>query len=132
MIRVLWRFVRFGAVGIVAFIVDAGTLWVAMHLLGLGLYAGRLVSFVVAATAAWYLNRTFTFADRRAIGHARRQWVAYLLVSLSGGLANLATYTLLVSVVPIFARLPTLGVAAGSVAGMLVNFTAYSRFVFRK
>jgi putative flippase GtrA len=129
---VLRRLVRFGAVGVIAFVVDAGSLWVAVHRLGLGLYSGRAVSFVLAATVAWYLNRRFTFGDRGSAGLGHRQWALYLLASVTGAIANVGTYALLVASMAPFARAPTLAVAAGSVAGMLVNFNAYSRFVFRR
>ena len=129
---VLRRLIRFGAVGVVAFAIDAGTLWTAVHQFGFGLYSGRALSFVTAATVAWYLNRRFTFQDRGAIGSSHQQWAAYLLASLTGAIANVGTYTLLVAFLPAFARAPTLAVAAGSLAGMLVNFNAYSRFVFRR
>ena len=128
---VLRRLVRFGAVGVVAFLVDAGSLWIAVNRLGFGLYSGRALSFIVAATVAWYLNRQFTFKDRGTQGRSHRQWLLYLLASLTGAVANIGTYALLVVSLPPFARMPTLAVAAGSIAGMLVNFNAYSRFVFR-
>ncbi len=129
----LLRLVRFGAVGVVAFLVDSGSLWLGRHFLGLGLYSGRLLSFLCAASVAWYLNRRFTFADRGGGSdrHRHRQWVLYLAASLAGAGANVGTYAILVGAVPQVAAWPTLGVAAGSVAGMLVNFVAYSRIVFR-
>ncbi len=129
---VLRRLIRFGAVGVIAFAVDAGSLWVAVNHLGLGLYSGRALSFVLAATVAWYLNRRFTFGDRGSHGRGHRQWALYLLASLTGAVANVGTYALLVAFLAPFARTPTLAVAAGSIAGMLVNFNAYSRFVFRR
>lgn len=126
------RLVRFGAVGVVAFLVDSGTLWLGRHFLGLGLYSGRLLSFHCAASVAWYLNRRFTFADRGGSSERHRQWILYLAASLAGAGANVGTYAILVSAVPQVGAWPTLGVAAGSVAGMLVNFVAYSRIVFRR
>lgn len=125
------RLLRFGIVGTVAFAVDAGCLWLAANRLGFGLYSGRAISFVTAATVAWYLNRRFTFRDRGNGERSHRQWIRYMLASLVGAAANVGSYALLVYSVPAFAHNPTLAVAAGSIAGMLVNFSAYSLFVFR-
>jgi putative flippase GtrA len=125
------RLLRFGVVGAVAFAVDAGCLWIALHRLGFGLYSGRAMSFIVATTVAWYLNRQFTFRDRGHGGRSHRQWLRYVLASLVGAAANVGSYSLLVAALPAFADNPTLAVAAGSLAGMLVNFSSYSLFVFR-
>jgi putative flippase GtrA len=125
------RFSRFIAVGIIGFLVDAGVLWLAIHWAHLGLYLGRLVSFLTAATATWYLNRVFTYRDRAAPGGHSRQWMSYLSVSSLGAAINYGTYCGLVATLPYAARHPVFGVAAGSVASLFVNFNLYTRLVFR-
>jgi putative flippase GtrA len=54
----------------------------------------------------------------------------YLAANAIGGLANYATYALLVATVEPVRRWPVLAVAAGSVAGLLLNFFLSRRFVF--
>jgi putative flippase GtrA len=49
----------------------------------------------------------------------------------AGGAVNLATYALLVAFVAPVAALPALGVAAGSIAGLMVNFGLAHTFVFK-
>ncbi len=68
----LWstEFVRFGAVGTAAFVVDTTVLYLALWA-GLGLYAGRVVSYLAAATFTWYGNRNDHVRDARA--RARRR-----------------------------------------------------------
>jgi putative flippase GtrA len=133
----LERISRFGLVGCVGFGVDASVLWLALNHLGLGLYTGRLLSFACGATATWALNRRFTYRDRvdaRRLHSARRlheEWLHYLGASALGASANYLCYAALVGTWAFLARHPTLAVAAGSGAGVLFNYNAYSRLVFR-
>lgn len=126
----LVQFLRFGVVGTLGFLVDAGVLMV-MIALGLGPYAGRVISYVAAASATFALNRAWTFRERRGTGRVAAQWTRFLLVNLIGFAANYGTYALLLAAVPLVARQPVLGVAAGSVAGMFLNFALSRRLVFR-
>jgi putative flippase GtrA len=124
------QFLRFALVGTVGFAVDAGVLIFAMRVLGLGPYAARLLSFLVAATATWWLNRTFTFGAPKVRSLAG-EWLRFLSVNAVGGALNIAVYSLLVATVPLVARWPVLGVGAGAVAGLGFNFVGSRRAVFR-
>ncbi len=126
----LLQFLRFGAVGTAGFVVDAATLH-AMLALGLGPYAGRGVSYVVAASFTWGANRVWTFRREAAGTPAARQWGRFVLLNLAGFALNYGTYAALVATVPVVAAHPVLGVAAGSLAGMFANFALSRRYVFR-
>jgi putative flippase GtrA len=123
------EFLRFGVVGSIGFLVDTGVLYGALAL-GAGLYLGRAVSYVVAATTTWALNRAWTFRGRGG-GAIHRQWALFVAVNLGGFVLNYGTYAALVAFVPLVAAHPVLGVAAGSVAGMFANFALSRRLVFR-
>jgi putative flippase GtrA len=123
--------VRFAAVGVVGFGVDAGVLTLAMSVLGMSLYSGRALSFVVAVTSTWAMNRTFTFAEH-ASASLVKEWARFCAANAVGGAVNLGTYVLLVSTLAIAHDQPVVGVAAGSIAGLLVNFTLSRTFVFRR
>lgn len=124
------EFLRFGVVGTIGFVVDTAVLY-AMLGLGAGLYAGRAVSYVAAASVTWLLNRVWTFRDRGAGQKAHRQWAAFVVVNLGGFALNYGTYAALVAFVPLVAAHPVLGVAAGSLAGMFSNFFLSRALVFR-
>jgi putative flippase GtrA len=124
------RFLRFGLVGIVGFIVDVTVLSACIRFLELGPYVARLVSYPAAATATWYLNRRFTFPDARA-DRRTSQWASFLVVNAVGGAVNYGTYAALVAFTEYAARHPQLAVAAGSLAGLVFNFTGSSLLVFR-
>jgi len=123
------QFLRFGVVGTIGFVVDTGVLY-GMLGLGAGLYLGRAISYVAAATATWALNRAWTFRGRGS-GPVHRQWALFVVVNLVGFALNYGTYAVLVATVPVVAAHPILGVAAGSIAGMFTNFALSRRLVFR-
>ena len=124
---------RFGCVGVVGFLVDAGALYLLLQL-GLGFYAGRAISFLLATLATWSLNRTFTFKARRALPAQSllREFGKYLLAMSAGGCLNYLTYCFVISLLPHAPVSPLIGVAVGSIAGLFVNFTAARFWVYRK
>jgi len=126
--RVAVELLRFGVVGVAGFVVDAGVLTAAIAL-GLGPWFGRVVSYLAAATTTYALNRAWTF---RAATSTRpvQQWMLFLVVNLVGFAFNYGTYAALVACVPLVAATPVLGVAAGSLAGLVGNFVLSRRFVF--
>jgi putative flippase GtrA len=123
------QFLRFALVGIAGFVVDAATLYTAMHYAGANHYGGRLISYLVAASVTWALNRRFTFHARRS-ARPLHEWGRFLASNALGGLLNYTTYAILVASSSTVFEHPVLGVAAGSSAGLLFNFTLSRRFVF--
>jgi putative flippase GtrA len=126
------QMLRFGIVGGIGFLVDAGVLTL-MLALGLGPYSGRVVSFLAAATTTWALNRSFTFRrDSPSPTHPAGEWLAYLGLMVIGGLVNYGTYALAVAILDPVARHPVIGVALGSIAGMAINFWTSKTMVFER
>jgi putative flippase GtrA len=128
--RLAQEFLRFGVVGTIGFVVDTAVLYGALAL-GAGLYGGRALSYVSAASVTWLLNRLWTFRGRGGGQTAQRQWALFVVVNLGGFVLNYGTYALLVAFVPLVAAHPVLGVAAGSLAGMFSNFVLSRQLVFR-
>jgi len=124
------QFLRFAIVGCVGFGVDAAVLTIVVATLGVNLYVGRIVSFLTAATATWALNRRFTFSDAASASPAT-EWLRFVLSNTLGGGVNFGIYSWLVADYAVVHELPVLGVACGSIAGMLVNFSLTKIFVFR-
>lgn len=124
------QFLRFGLVGTGGFVVDSLVLLGTLAL-GLGPYAGRMVSYLAAATFTWGANRLWTFRGAGGGGSAARQWGRFVLLNLVGFALNYGTYAALVFGVPLGGDWVVLGVAAGSLAGMFANFALSRRYVFR-
>lgn len=128
--KTIEQFLRFGVVGTVGFLVDSAVL-LGMLALGLGPYGGRVISYVAAASTTFALNRAWTFRTANRDAPVANQWGRFLLLNLVGFAANYGTYAALIASVPVVAAHPVLGVAAGSVAGMFINFGLSRRFVFK-
>lgn len=124
------QFFRFGVVGTLGFLLDFAVLSAAVAL-GMGPYGGRVVSYLVAATGVYALNRAWTFQDRRGAGGIRRQWGQYLLLNLVGFAVNYGTYAAITAWTTIGAQYLVVGVAAGSIAGMFINFILNRQLIFR-
>lgn len=126
--RTFWLFCIGGVAG---FAVDSAVLYLMAPVLGW--YAARVVSFICAATATWWFNRRFTFVDAERTARAAdtlRQYVKYLGSMTLGGLVNYLTYVMALRwldgpLAPLF------GVALGSGAGLLLNFSVARWLIFK-
>lgn len=127
---ILRQALRFAAVGVLGFLVDAGVLMAGRSLLGLDLYSSRALSYVAAVTSTWALNRAFTFKEY-ASSSKLVEWARFFAANTVGGAVNLGVYAALVNFVPLVREFPVLGVAAGSLSGLGVNFTLSRIYVFR-
>ena len=125
----LTRTLRFGLVGVIGFLVDAG--WLAVLLGTAGPYWGRLASFSIAVLVTWACNRSFTFADRKSGLSRVREFRRYFAAMLAGGAVNYVTYALIVLAFGSTGWVPFIGLAVGSLAGMAINLTLASLVVFR-
>jgi putative flippase GtrA len=119
----------FGVSGILGFVVDAAVLYALKGFFGL--YAARLVSFFFAVNVTWLFNRFVTFRTRKSNQPATMELLIYFCLMLIGGVVNYSVYAVLVYKNALVSMYPVFGVAAGSLAGMSVNFLL-SRFVLFK
>lgn len=121
----------FAVGGVIGFLIDATIVQVLVKWAGWNPYLTRLLSFLVAATGTWLFNRTYTFSADRRYG-VFGEWARYLL-AMSGGFAvNYGLYSLLVFHYAGIRAQPVIAVAAGSLAGMVVNFVSSRFWIFRK
>lgn len=127
MIRQVFFFAVAGTVGL---LVDIAVLYALRDLLGP--FYGRAVSFFAAVVATWLVNRSVTFHSRRSGLSLKSEFSAYLTLMLAGGAVNYVTYSALVVGVELVAQHLFLGVAAGSLAGMLVNFVTSRFLLYRR
>jgi putative flippase GtrA len=118
---------RFGVVGLAGFAVDTAVVYGTKR--WLGLYAAGLLSYLVAASVNWALNRHWTFRHRPR-GPRGRQWLLFLTTGVPGLIFNRGAYMILIATVPLCAHHPVLAIVAGSIAGMSANFMMAHRVVF--
>ena len=122
------EFLRFGTVGGIGFIVDNATVYGTRG--AIGLYWAGAAAFLTAATTTWLINRLWTFRGR-GTGPMHKQWALFLAVNLIGFVLNRGTYAICVTFSAVAAANPVLAIAAGTVAGMFVNFHFSRTVVFR-
>ena len=120
----------FAVAGVVGLLVDIAVLYALRG--AVGPFYGRVVSFSAAVLATWLVNRSITFGDRRSGLSRRREFTAYFTLMLAGGAVNYATYSALVLGSELVRQHLFLGVAAGSLAGMAVNFMTSRYLLFRR
>lgn len=118
----------FTVVGTLGFVVDSSVLYAGLAI-GLGPYVGRVISYIAAATTTWYLNRKWTFKPTHKA--SRSEYMKFVVLNLGGFVVNYGTYVLCLHAHPVFAQHPVLAVAAGSIAGLFVNFGINKFLVFK-
>ncbi|MFZ4288307.1 GtrA family protein [Variovorax sp. HJSM1_2] len=126
------RFGLFCIAGGLAFLVDAGVLYALITWMGTGPYVARLVSFLCAVSTTWVFNRAITFADTRGSSSLWQEWVRYIISQLGGLSVNYLVYAALVWRVEMVRSYPVIGVAAGSIAGLTLNYTLAQWYVFKR
>lgn len=126
--RQLTRFIIVGALG---FLVDAGMLWLTLQA-GIDHFVGRVISFTSAALVTWQFNRRVTFLPRQTDTSVWHEWWRYFAAMSVGGSVNFAVYAMIVLSLPQRTQAPFIGIAAGSLAGLFVNFAAARWWVFHQ
>ena len=131
----LAELVRFGFVGGLAFVVDAGLFNLLRfgpgEVLGHKPLTAKVVSVAVATVVAWLGNRYWTFAARRT-GNRRREFVAFAVANVVGmaiavGCLAFSHYVLgLTSALADNIAANVVGLALGTV----FRYLAYRFFVF--
>jgi putative flippase GtrA len=124
------QFFQFGVVGTIGFLVDNAVVYTAHFGFGLGLIQAGLISFFIAATINWILNRIWTFRGA-STGRLHHEWLRYLGTNAVGFVLNRGAYIALIATSPLCVAHPVLALAAGSIAGLGVNFVMARRVVFR-
>jgi putative flippase GtrA len=126
----LTQFVQFGAVGTVGFLVDNAFVYTAHFVFGVGLILAGILSFFVAGSCNWFLNRIWTFKGASR-GRIHYEWLRYLATNAAGFILNRGVYIALIATSTLCNLHPVLALAAGSIGGLGVNFMMSRRVVFR-
>jgi len=109
--------------------IDAGILQIFVSGAGTNPYLARIISFLVAASATWFMNRRYTFEVEHRPTHA--EWSRYIALMVLGALVNYGLFAISITVWELARAQPWLGVAVGSIAGLGINFLTSRLLVFR-
>lgn len=82
MLKSILKFVRFGMVGALGFVIDFSVTWVMLSIFGLFEYVANAIGFTVAASSNYALNRHWTWRSKNP--NVRIEFLKFLMVSLAG------------------------------------------------
>lgn len=119
----------FGLAGTAGFLIDSAVLYALKG--AMGLYLARAVSFLCAVLGTWLINRNLTFQHRSSQLSLGQEFIRYLTMMLLGGAVNYMAYALSIHYLPTVRDYPVLGVALGSLAGMVINYLQMRLLLFK-
>ena len=128
----LVRFIRFGLVGSFGFVIDLGVVFVLIQALQLDPVFARIPAWTGAVSITYLFNLLFTFRSTRlkVVGKRQqlRRYGLYVLSQLAGGVVNVLTYALVVS---LFGVAWSVGLVLGTLVGMILNYLGASAVIDR-
>lgn len=127
--RTLKQLFWFSVSGLIGFLVDTLVLYILLA--QLGPYVARLLSFISAVITTWLINKKFTFDNKTSGLSPGHEFFFYLCLMLCGGSFNYGTYAILISQYDFINTHPIIGVAAGSLMGLLINFFTSKTILYR-
>lgn len=121
---------KFGTVGLLAFAVDVSLFNLLLHLTGKPL-TSKILSTVVAATLAFFLNRAWSFRHR-VRSSVRREYVLFFVLNAVGLVIAVGCLAVSHYVLGLHSRLADNLSAngVGLVLGTTFRFWSYRRFVW--
>ena len=105
--------------------VDTGIYYLACIIMPVLL--SRLISFTAAVLFTYYFNRRFTFKKRTSMSLS--EFLKYYSAMVVGGAVNVGSFWILMQLSSIVSNYPVLGIAFGSIAGLVANFIT-SKIIF--
>jgi putative flippase GtrA len=120
--------IKFAAVGLVGFVVDAVLLKVGLCL-HLGPAWARLISLTLAMQVTFTINRTHVFACSGREG-LLRQWCAYMATNGFGNLCNYWIFVTLGSLHESLVSKPFVALPISAFAAYLINYAGVRLVVF--
>ena len=123
------RFLRFCLVGVFGFVIDGGLLYLLVSN-QYDPYFARAITFPIAVTATWYLNRHWAFGIPGSVPGKGRDYRRYLLVQVAGALGNYLVYALLLIFLNHTAPNALAALAIGALVGLAINYSGSRWWVF--
>jgi putative flippase GtrA len=122
--------VRFALVGGLGTLTNLVVFYFVVDVAGVAPLAGAVGCFAVAVSQNYVLNELWTFATSAGGELSFERWWKFVAASLLGLAINLSVLTVLLAVADF--PLAVVPQAIGIAAGMVFNFVASSRLVFRR
>lgn len=124
-------YVSFGIVGAFGTILDMFSMFLFFGNFGIPYRNSRILSFIIAVTSNFHLNREITFDEYRR-GPWLRQWLQYVTSNSLGIGINFMVSVGLYENIQFFQSYYLLPVIIGAICGSIFTFLASNYFVFSK
>lgn len=112
----------FALIGACGFVIDSGVMTLVHRLGGVDLFLARGISFPLAVTCTWLLNRRWVFPGA-ARGTAVGEYAGYSLVQILGAATNLLIFVILIGWVPAMAAAPVVALGIGAAFSLGLNYS---------
>jgi len=123
--------VKFLVVGAVGFFVDGSFLLVFQHM-GMSLTFARLLSFSVAVSCTWILNKKWTFQlEKDNNQRSFKRHSLYIIFQCLGALINFCVFVFLTKKFIIMHSYPLIPFSIASAIAMLFNYSTSKFIVFK-
>jgi putative flippase GtrA len=120
----------FGVIGGIGFLVDAAALASLTHVAHWSAGQARLLSFPIAVTVTWALNRRYTFREQ-AMQRGSTELLGYFAIQFMGAAINVIVFALCLIEVPTLKSAPLVPLALGALIAFAFNFYVTHSFYSR-
>lgn len=127
----LLEIIKFALVGGTGTLVDLLVLFGTHGLLDIRFEIAKVISFIVAVTSNFILNRAFTFPEARG-NHWVRQYTRFVGTCIIGFVVNWSISVYLNRYIPFFTTHYLIASLLGIISGMTINFVGSKFFAFNK
>lgn len=129
--RLGYQITSFAIIGVVGFCIDGSVLTVLSVGMGMNIFFSRFVSFSLASSSTWFLNRKYTFKQPGNTSRSR-EYLRYIIIQVAGALLNLGIFTWLVAARPELRAFPIIPLGVGAGFALLFNFWGARILVYQE
>ena len=121
----------FIAVGAIGFVLDAGLMLLMIKAFACHPIGARLVSFLVAVSCTWLLNRRWAFRGRGSRSRSF-EYAGYFAIQVAGATLNVGVFLGCLLLWPQLVSVPLLPFAIGAAVALLFNYALLRRTLYRR
>lgn len=123
--KLIQQIMKFGAVGIIAFVIDYGLMVALTELAGIDYLASATVSFIVSVTFNYFASMRYVFTHKEGMSR-RREFIIFVALSVAGLALNDACMWLGTDFLGVDYRITKIGATA---IVMVWNFVTRKKFL---
>lgn len=123
--KLIEQIMKFGVVGVIAFVIDYGLMVLLTEAFGVDYLASATISFVVSVTFNYFASMRYVFTHRKGMSR-RREFAIFVILSVAGLIINDACMYLGTGLLAIDYRVTKIG---ATVIVMVWNFVTRKKFL---